>query len=57
MACDQSTDKLTGKKLIPIQVWVEPEVHIILADKAARKGWSLKYMLRGALTKIANKRD
>lgn len=57
MKYTQSRDKLTGKKLKAIQVWVEPEIHAILVNIAVQQGRALKSMLRMELSRLAQNKE
>ena len=57
MKYEQSRDKITGRRLKAIQVWVEPEVHIALVNRAILQGRALKTMLRIELSKLSRKKD
>lgn len=51
---DQTKDKATGRKMIPIQIFVLPETHAALRYRAIAEGRSLKYMMRRAAEALAS---
>jgi hypothetical protein len=55
MKRDRSTDKYTGKKLVPIQAWVTLKTHTKLRKEANQRKITLRRFVEDELEKVSNK--